>query len=115
MSVRFQESVRVMRPPSPEPASASAMVTRGETSKADAPTEGPSPFVRVLRGLGREIDQGERVTANVVRAAGAGRDPSASELLLLQSQIYRYTEVVDLASKLVDRSANGLRTVVQAQ
>jgi hypothetical protein len=76
---------------------------------------GPSPFARILKALGSELDGGEKATSKALRAASAGRDPSPAELIALQSQIYRYTEVVDLAAKLVDRAANGVKTVVQGQ
>jgi hypothetical protein len=81
----------------------------------DATPTGPSPFARVLRGLGHELDAGERATRDVMASARAGRDFSSVELIALQSQIYRYSEAVDLATKLVDRATNGLRTVVQGQ
>ena len=37
------------------------------------------------------------------------------QLLALQAGVYRYSEAVDLAAKLVDRASNGLKTVVQGQ
>jgi hypothetical protein len=33
----------------------------------------------------------------------------------LQAGVYRYSEAVDLAAKLVDRATSGLKTVVQGQ
>ncbi len=77
--------------------------------------EGPSPFARVLRGLAREIDGGERATRDALRGAASGRDLSSTELIALQGRIYRYSEAVDLAARLVDRTTNGVRTVIQGQ
>lgn len=37
----------------------------------------------------------------------------AGELIALQAGIYRYTEAVDLAAKLVDRSTSAVRTTLQ--
>jgi len=70
---------------------------------------GEGPFARALRGLGREIDVGE------MRAAGASqlRSYDTGTLIALQVGIYRYTEAVDLASKIVDRATNAARTVLQ--
>lgn len=70
-----------------------------------------SPFARVLRGLGREIDRGE----HMVRGALRGGDLGPGELLALQAGVYRYSEAVDLAAKLVDRATNGVKTVIQGQ
>ncbi|MEI9941213.1 MAG: hypothetical protein WDO69_28680 [Pseudomonadota bacterium] len=71
--------------------------------------EGESGFVRVMRGLGREIDVGEARTAGAARL----QNYDAGTLIALQVGIYRYTEAVDLASKIVDRATNAVRTVLQ--
>ncbi len=69
----------------------------------------PEPFSRALRGLGREIDVGEARTA----AASQLHSYDTSTLIALQVGIYRYTEAVDLASKIVDRATNAVKTVLQ--
>lgn len=71
-------------------------------------------FAEVLSSLGRAIDAGEaRSTAAI--GPGATSSLSAGELLALQAGIYRWVEAVDLATKLVDRAASAVKTVVQAQ
>ena len=75
--------------------------------------EGPSPFARILHGLGREVDRGEKVTRRAIE--GGSKDLGPSELLALQAGVYRYSEAVDLSSKLVDRAASGVKTVLQGQ
>ena len=83
---------------------------------AREPPEAPealSPFARVLRGLGNEVDRGERL---VRRATGAGgQDLGPAELLALQAGVYRYSEAVDLSAKLIDRATNGVKTILQGQ
>jgi hypothetical protein len=66
-------------------------------------------FARAMRALAREIDVGE------ARTAGASqlRSYDTGTLIALQVGIYRYTEAVDLASKIVDRATNAVRTVLQ--
>jgi hypothetical protein len=78
---------------------------------ADAAT----PFAEVLVGLGREAERGEALMRGAVGATAAGRDLSTSELLALQAGIYRYSEVIDLSAKLVDRASNAVRTVLSGQ
>lgn len=86
-------------------------VTPNAAPKAARP-EGPG-FGTVLRALGQEIQRGEAV---VDRAAHAGgRDLSSGDLLALQAGVYRYVEVVDLTSKLVDRATQAVKQVVQSQ
>lgn len=79
----------------------------------DALEQEPSAFSKVFRGLGREIDAGEKTMDRVVR--GHETNLGSSELLALQAQVYRYSEAVDLAAKLVDRATNGVKTVIQGQ
>jgi hypothetical protein len=71
--------------------------------------EGEGVFARAMRGLSREIDLGEARTA----AASQLRNYDTGTLIALQVGIYRYTEAVDLASKIVDRASNAVRTVLQ--
>ena len=75
-----------------------------------APTE-PSPFAKVLHGMGQEITSGEQMIHAALHSGGSDIGPS--ELLALQAGIYRYTETIDLASKLIDHATGGLKTVVQ--
>ena len=77
--------------------------------------EGPSPFARILHGLGREVDRGESVVRRATRGATSGQELGNMELLALQAGVYRYSEAVDLSAKLVDRAANGVKTVLQGQ
>jgi hypothetical protein len=66
-----------------------------------------------MSGLGKAVREGER-TMDRVRDAGRA-DLGAGELLALQSEVYRYSEAVDLSAKLVDRVTNGVKTVIQGQ
>jgi len=70
----------------------------------------PNTFLNAARALGREIDVGE---AEVARASLLHNYDTAT-LIALQAGIYRYTEAVDLASKIVDRATSATSTVFQA-
>jgi hypothetical protein len=79
-----------------------------------APKEdGPSPFAKILQGLGREVDRGETVMRRAV--SGAQGELGNGDLLALQAGVYRYSEAVDLSAKLVDRATSGVKTVLQGQ
>ena len=92
--------------PSPEPRS-----TGTPRQPEEGGDERPSPFARILRGLGREVDRGEHMVGRALH----GGDLGPAELLALQAGVYRYSEAVDLSAKLVDRAANGVKTVIQGQ
>ena len=92
----------------PAPGSARAV------KPAPVPAGGPSPFARLVRGLGHEVARGEALVRGAVDASNAGT-MDAGQLLALQTGVYRYSEVVDLAARLVDHATGGLRTVMQGQ
>jgi hypothetical protein len=98
-------SAAISSPAAPAPSSTTAAT----------PAEGPSPFARLLHGLGNEAKAGEATIRSAVRASAAGKDLGPSELLALQAGVYRYSEVIDLAAKLVDRASNGVKTVLSGQ
>ncbi|HWZ93379.1 MAG TPA: hypothetical protein VNW92_31180 [Polyangiaceae bacterium] len=93
---------------------------RGEQAPVDRPRDldvqqpvaaahaAESAFTRAMRGLGREIDVGEAQVA----AASRLHSYDTQTLIALQAGIYRYTEAVDLASKIVDRINNAVHTVL---
>lgn len=81
---------------------------------AAAPSEGPSPFARILHGLGGQLERGEHTMDRVTHARG-GTEMASQDLLALQADVYRYSEAVDLSAKLVDRATNGVKTVIQGQ
>jgi hypothetical protein len=95
------EAVWLPSPPDGAPSAA-------PSASAAAPHD---PFGAILDGLGVEMDRGEALVHRAMRG-GARRD--AAELIALQAGIYRYSEAVDLASKLIDRASNAVRTTLQS-
>jgi hypothetical protein len=93
----------------------------GHTKERPAPpepkeaSEPMSPFARILRGLGREVDHGEKVVNRALNAGAGGQELGTGDLLALQAGVYRYSEAVDLSAKLIDRGTNGVKTVLQGQ
>ena len=88
-----------------------------ETPAAPAPAtpsagEPPSPFARLVRGLGAEVQRGETLVHHAIASASGG-DLEPAQLIALQAGVYRYAEAVDLASRLVDHATSGLKTVIQ--
>ncbi|MEO7093180.1 MAG: hypothetical protein ABI175_08015 [Polyangiales bacterium] len=97
--------------PSPAKPAASTSTALAASTKPQPKLEGKG-FGAVLRALGEETRKGERLMKNA--SAGAyGKDLAPGDLLALQAGVYRYVEVVDLASKLVDRVTQGAKQLVQ--
>ncbi len=112
--------------PSTQPAGrardASELATAGAPKEengtaAPPPTqvEEPSPFARILHGLGAEVDRGEKLVRRAIHGSSGGAELGNGELLALQAGVYRYSEAVDLSAKLVDRATSGVKTVIQGQ
>jgi hypothetical protein len=91
--------------------------TTGSDRHAPSPSSsqgGASLFARMLHGIGREVTTGEAAMRTAVAAIGARSDLGPAQLIALQAGVYRYSEAIDLASRLVDRATGSVKTVVQA-
>lgn len=73
---------------------------------------GPT-FSEVMVGIGRELEKGETTTRAAIVSLGRGHDIGPAHLIALQTGVYRYSEVVDLSSRLIDRVTGGVKTVIQ--
>jgi hypothetical protein len=74
----------------------------------------PSPFARLVRGLGQQVQSSETMVHQAIASARGG-ELGPAELIALQAGVYRYSEAVDLASRLIDHATGALKTVVQGQ
>jgi hypothetical protein len=88
-------------------------------AKLDAPSpanagDSPTPFAKLLRGLGHEVQGSETTVHQAIASARLG-GLSAADLIVLQAGVYRYSEAVDLASRLVENATSALKTVIQGQ
>ena len=75
----------------------------------------PSRFGQLLRGMGHELDRGEALAERAIHGGAGGGSMSPEALIALQAGIYRYSEAVDLVTKLVDRATQAVKTTLQNQ
>jgi hypothetical protein len=103
-----------MRVSSSEPSTAApaAADLRSLPLSQSAGQASPS-FAQVLRGLGREINGGETTMRTAINSMSSGADLGPARLIALQAGVYRYSEAIELTSRLVDRATSGIKTVVQ--
>lgn len=99
----------VRQPGSAPPSAPAAPPPLGRTA-SDSGT-----FAKLLNGLGRELDRGEAMADRAIHAGGAGARLSPDQLLALQAGIYRYSEAIDLVTKVVDRATQAVKTTLQSQ
>jgi hypothetical protein len=107
--MRVSRPTEAVAPYTPEPETPPA------ADPATATHEGRSPFAKVLRGLGRELDRGEALAEQAIRGGASSSGMSPQALIALQAGIYRYSEAVDLVTKLVDRATQAVKTTLQNQ
>jgi hypothetical protein len=102
-----------LRESTPAPRQALEDAPRRPASPSAGSVESPSPFARLVQRLGEEVTQGEGLVQGALRARNGTIGPA--ELIALQAGVYRYSEAVDLAAKLVDHATTGIKTVLQGQ
>jgi len=88
--------------------------TAAPAQEAPSPS-GVAPFGQLLRGLGHELDRGEALAERAIHGGAGAGGMSPQALLALQAGIYRYSEAVDLVTKLVDRGTQAVKTTLQNQ
>lgn len=61
------------------------------------------------------MKQGQRDLDRIIQQASSGKPFSNAELLSLQASMYRYTQELDLVSRVVEKATTGLKDVVKTQ
>lgn len=79
-----------------------------------APGAGEGPWA-LVRQAAHSIGRGERLLDRAVRAARRGHVFDHGELLALQAGVYRHTQELELAGKLVDKSTSAVRNLLSSQ
>jgi hypothetical protein len=113
MSISAIREGRIPLASLPANESSPGSATAPPSGESPAGADGVSPFAALVHGLGHEVQRGEALMRGALNARGGDLGPA--ELIALQAGVYRYSEAVDLAAKLVDHATTGLKTVVQGQ
>jgi hypothetical protein len=79
-----------------------------------APAPPPRPEADLAQAL-RSLEASQARLDRVMQAARGGRTFTAGELLALQSDAYRFTQTLDVASKLVEHGVQSVKQAVNAQ
>ncbi len=79
------------------------------------PTDEPSPVLDAIGDAVRSIGRGERFVDGAIARARRGKDLEPGQLLALQAGVYRYTQELELAAKLVDKATGAVKQTLQSQ
>ncbi len=84
--------------------------------QTDGPGGEPAGGARqALVDAARSIEHGRAFVDRAIRVARSGRTFSNEELIAVQAGVYRYTQELEIASKLVDKATSSVRTTLQSQ
>ncbi|QSQ21861.1 ATP-dependent helicase HrpB [Pyxidicoccus parkwayensis] len=73
------------------------------------------PVLNAVTNVVHALEQGQRDLDRIIQAASSGKPFSNAELLSLQASMYRYTQELDLVSRVVEKATTGLKDVVKTQ
>ena len=74
-----------------------------------------TPARNMLTDAIHSLERGQRFVDRVIRRALAGRDFSQAELLAIQAGVYRYTQELELFSRMVEKTIAAVRQTMQTQ
>jgi len=85
------------------------------TPAAPAPTPSPTrppEMGQAVRGLLERVVATENRVDKLLQAAARGKTFSPSELLALQTSVFRYSQTVEVASRVADRLVGAIKQTV---
>jgi hypothetical protein len=92
----------------------SQQVTTRAAEPVDAKPE-TSKASNMVSGVVNSLEKGQLNLEKLINSGMSGKNFSNSELLSLQASMYKYTQELDLTSKVVEKATSGLKDVVKTQ
>jgi len=81
-------------------------------AEAASRSEGPSKF---LSGVVSHLEQGQNYMDSLISQGMSGKQFSNAELISLQAGMYKYTQELDLTSKVVEKATSGIKDTLKTQ
>ncbi len=78
-------------------------------------TAGKSPALETAAQALDRVSQAQQRMEQVLKLAESGKAFSPAELLALQANVYRASQELDLAGKVVEKATGGIKQVLQTQ
>ena len=106
-------SIPVKNPPT-EAKSAHHIAQPGKCKVEGARNAEPSKQVTATRVLD-QVNSAQNRMEQILKMAESGKSFSPAELLSLQTHVYRASQELDLAGKVVEKATGGVKQVLQTQ
>lgn len=87
------------------------------TAKGALPVEASaqSQSAKVMKGMLSSLEAGQANLDKLISSATSGKQFSNGELLSLQAGMYKYSQELDLTSKVVEKATTGLKDTLKTQ
>ncbi|MCL2012573.1 MAG: ATP-dependent helicase HrpB [Cystobacterineae bacterium] len=95
-----------------------ALSETSKPRKAESATQTQQPSSKSTRSLANLMDGVEKGQASLDKLIGSalqGKKFSNAELLSLQASMYKYSQEMDLTSKIVEKTTSGLKDTLKTQ
>ena len=80
-----------------------------------APTNPTSRLTLAMQKMIRDLEKGQGALDKLINGNLRGKSFSQTELLALQAAMYKYSQELDLTSKVVEKATNGLKDTLKTQ
>jgi hypothetical protein len=74
-----------------------------------------SPFTVAMQTMVEDLERGQGALDKLINGSLRGRAFSQTELLALQASMYKYSQELDLTSKVLEKATNGLKDTLKTQ
>jgi hypothetical protein len=112
MKARLEQAPQTIQPQAPQTEAKSVQQVKAGPCRVEgtAPKEAPSA-TQVLD----QVNQAQHRMEQILQLAESGKSFSPAELLSLQTHVYRASQELDLAGKVVEKATGGVKQVLQTQ
>jgi hypothetical protein len=108
---KFGEVMKGAKPPAPHKPAAVGKPQQPQKVEAKAQVESQRPAARAID----QVSAAQTRMEKVLELAQSGKTFTPAELLALQTQMYRASQELDLAGKVVEKATGGVKQVLQTQ
>ena len=97
------------------PVKSSYSAGKGRHTRPKSQSVKGSSFRDALKKTANSIASGEKLIDRAIRSASRGQGMKPEQLIALQAGVFRYTQELELASKLVEKTTGAIRQTLQSQ
>lgn len=90
-------------------------VAQGPEGVPSAKSVDPSSSSKGLKKLLGEVVEGQNKLDDIIKMATSGKTYGNQELLAIQASVYKFSQELELTSKVVEKATSGIKQTMQTQ